>query len=68
MDVPGGSEPKEFVLPFTLFEMADDSGDRNGNFTPAQVNQIVILDASGIVDGADTDTTLWINKLRAALK
>ena len=68
VDVPGNSEPKEVVLPLTGFEMADDSGDRNGNFTPAQVNQIVIIDASGLVDGADTDTTLWINKLRAAPK
>ena len=68
MDLPGNSEPKEFVLPFTLFEMTDDSGDRNGNFTPAQVNQMVLLDASGLLDGADTDTTLWINKLRASTK
>jgi hypothetical protein len=68
VDVPGNSEPKEFALPFTGFEMTDDSGDRNGNFTPAQVNQIVIIDASGLVDGADTDTTLWINKIRTAPK
>jgi hypothetical protein len=68
IDVPGSSEVKEFVLPFTGFEMTDDSGDRNGNFTPAQVNQIVIIDASGLIDGADADNTLWINKLRASLK
>jgi hypothetical protein len=68
VDVPGSSEAKEFSLPFTGFEMTDDSGDRNGHFTPDQVNQIVILDASGIVDGADTDNTLWINKLRTSPK
>ena len=68
VEVPGNSEAKEFVLPFTGFEITEDSGDSNGNFTPAQVTQIVILDASGILGGADTDTTLWINKLRAALK
>lgn len=68
IDVPGGSEPKEFSLPFSGFEMTDDSGDRNGRFTPDQVNQIVILDVSGITDGADTANTLWINKLRTAPK
>ncbi|MCW3097157.1 MAG: hypothetical protein JWL77_2775 [Chthonomonadaceae bacterium] len=68
VDVPGSSEAKEFSLPFTGFEMTDDSGDRNGHFTPDQVNQIVILDASGIIDGADADNTLWINKLRTGPK
>lgn len=68
IDVPGGSEPKEFTLPSTGFEMTDDSGDRNGHFTPDQVNQILFLDASGLVDGADADTTLWINKLRTTVK
>jgi len=68
VDVPGSSEAKEYALPFTGFEMTDDSGDRNGNFTPADVNQIVLIDASGLVDAADTDNTLWINKLRSAPK
>lgn len=68
VDVPPGSETKEFALPFSGFEMTDDSGDRNGRFTPEMVTQIVILDASGLVDNADTDTTLWISKLRAATK
>ncbi len=68
VDVPGASDPKELVLPFSGFEMTDDSGDRNGHFTPDQVNQIVIIDASGLIDGADADNTLWINKLRTGPK
>ncbi len=68
IDVPGNSEVKELVLPFANFEMADDSGDRNGHFTADQVNQLVILDASGIVDGSDTDNTFWITKLRTSPK
>ena len=68
VDVPGTGEAKEFSLPFSGFDMTDDSGDRNGHFTPDQVNQIVILDASGLIDGADADNTLWINKLRTSPK
>jgi hypothetical protein len=68
VDVPGNSEVKEFALPLSGFTMTEDSGDRNGHLLPDQVNQIVIIDASGLVDGADADTTLWINRLRAGPK
>ncbi len=68
VDVPGNSELKDMVLPFAGFEIADDSGDRNGNFTPTDVTQIIIIDASGLVDGADTDNTFWLSKLRVGPK
>ncbi|HLK61347.1 MAG TPA: hypothetical protein VKU00_32655 [Chthonomonadaceae bacterium] len=68
IDVPGGSELKEFWLPFSDFTVADDSPDKSAKLDPAKIHQILFLDINGFTDMTDQDNTLWINKLRGASK
>lgn len=63
--VPGNTERKEFRLAFVDFKAADDSKDSNNKLDLDQVHQILIIDASGLLDRADQDNTLWINGIRA---
>ena len=44
---------------------AQDSKDNNDKLDLDQVKQLVVIDISGWVDGADADNTLWLNNFRA---
>jgi hypothetical protein len=65
IEVPAGSTAKRFRLSFADFKPADDSKDASGKLELGNVKSIVIVDVSGLVDGANKDNTLWIGNLLA---
>lgn len=65
MELPGNSGRADLTINFSEFKASDDSHDDNGKLDLDQVTQILFLDASGILDQADADNTLWINNIRA---
>lgn len=64
--IPAGSMKVDLDLPFANFKASDDSKDDNGRLDLDQVNQLLLLDASGIVDGADADNTLWLGNIKVS--
>lgn len=62
--VPGNSSLTEPSISFADFKAANDSKDDNNRLDLDQVTQLIILDASGLSDGADADNTLWINNIK----
>jgi hypothetical protein len=65
LDLPEGSALTPFNLAFSSFKPADDTGDPNGTLDPAKIKTLLFIDTSGMVDQADIDNTLWINRIIA---
>lgn len=63
--VPAGGVAKTYELAFSNFNAAEDSKDDNGKLDLDQVKQILVLDASGFLESADSDNTLWLGVVRA---
>jgi len=66
IQVPEGSQLKEFALPFADFTAADDSSDVNAPLDLKQISKIIFLDVSGFIIGDNQDNVLWINKLHTS--
>lgn len=66
VEVPGGSALQKLSLKPAEFTEAEDSKDSNGHLDLDQVNQVLFLDASGLLDMADEDNTLRISSLRVS--
>jgi len=64
VDVPGGKQLKTLAFPFTEFKEADDSHDANGKLDLDQVNQLVIIDGSGLLGMEEGENTLWIGNVK----
>ncbi|MGV3618878.1 MAG: hypothetical protein ACO1SV_26430 [Fimbriimonas sp.] len=63
VDVPAGSQAKHFDLPFADFKASDDAKDPSGKLEVGKIKQITFIDATGMLQSADRDNTLWINNL-----
>lgn len=64
VDVPGGKQLKTLAFPFSEFKAADDSHDTNDKLDLDQVNQLVIIDGSGLLGMDEGDNTLWIGNVK----
>lgn len=65
VEVPADKTVKKVTVAFDLFQAADDSKDSNNKLDLEKVNQIVVIDATGLLDGTEQANTLWIGSLRA---
>jgi hypothetical protein len=65
IELPGNSGRADLSLNFADFKAAMDSHDDNNRLDLDQVTQIILFDGTGLLDGADTDNTLWINNIKA---
>ena len=65
VETAGGKEAKEISRALIDFLASQDSNDDNNALNLDQVQQIIVVDLSGIIDMADADNTLWIGRLRA---
>jgi len=63
VNVPGDLRPFEVKLPWKEFTPSDDSKDDNNRLDLDQVNQLVILDATGFLQVADGPNTFWLSQL-----
>jgi hypothetical protein len=61
--VPGDVRPFEAKLEWKNFTPADDSRDDNNRLDLDQINQLLILDATGFLELADGPNTLWLSHL-----
>lgn len=66
IDLPGNSTRADYSLSVADFKPSDDSHDDNNRLDLDQVTQILFLDASGMLNQADLDNTIWINNIKAA--
>jgi hypothetical protein len=66
VEIPDGSEAKTVSLNFADFNPADDSPVKDRKVKMDLVNQILFIDATGLLGGAEEDNTLWIGGLRAS--
>ena len=65
LELPGNSGRADLTINFADFKASNDSHDDNAKLDLDQVTQILILDATGALDQADADNTLWINNIKA---
>ena len=67
LQVPADTTPSLQEVKFADFKPSDDSKDNNGRLDLEQVKQLLIIDASALLGGADGegDNTLWLGELRA---
>jgi hypothetical protein len=66
VEVPGESAVQKLSLKLADFTAAEDSKDTNDRLDLDQINQVVILDATGLADTVDQDNTLRISRLSAS--
>jgi hypothetical protein len=53
------------VSEFALSDGANDPKDADGKLDLDQVTRLVLIDASGLTQGAEADARVWISRLRA---
>lgn len=66
VQIPGGSAKQSIAFKFAEFKKSYGSLDSNDRLDPDQVKSIVIRDATGDTSSAETENTLWLNRLRAS--
>ncbi len=66
IELPGSSGRADVSVNFADFKAAQDSHDANNRLDLDQVTQILFYDATGLLDHADADNSLWINNIKAA--
>ncbi len=66
VNLPGGSLKTSFDIPFSDLKVSEDSKDDNGKFDLDSVTQLLIIDASGFLDAAEGDNTLWLSPIKVA--
>ncbi|HZT41995.1 MAG TPA: hypothetical protein VFA07_07385 [Chthonomonadaceae bacterium] len=65
VDVDGGSAVKHVSVSLANLKADQNTKDSNDRLDKDLIKQIVILDASGLIDHSDQDNTLWLGNLRA---
>jgi hypothetical protein len=63
LTVPGALQPFDAKLEWKNFTPADDSQDDNNRLDLEQVNQLLILDATGFLEVANGPNTIWLSRL-----
>jgi hypothetical protein len=64
VELPGESKAMDVRLANRLFTKSDDSKDDNAQLDLDQVQQILIMDASGLMAAGEGDNQLWLSDLR----
>ncbi len=63
VDLPGGSILTKVKLPLSDFKRSDDATDNDTKVHPALLKSLMIMDASGMLEQANSDNTLWVNHI-----
>lgn len=65
IELPGNSGRADLAINISDFKEAMDSHDDNGKLDLNKVNQILFMDATGLLDQTDADNTFWLNNVKA---
>ncbi|MBV9867372.1 MAG: hypothetical protein JO316_18600 [Abitibacteriaceae bacterium] len=65
LEMAGDSQTKEIDLPLADFKVAEDAKDAPDHVDLAQVQQLLILDTTGILGAVNQENSLKISNLRA---
>ncbi len=63
VDVAGNSSAQQISVRLADFKPADDSKDANGKLDPELINQLLLVDLSGMAEQLAQDNTLWIGRI-----
>jgi len=66
IETPGGSIPQHKKLLLSGFARGDDSTDKDTKLHLALIKSFLIIDASGMIDQAEHDNTIWLNHIVAS--